>query len=436
MRHALNGKKVLVTGGTGLIGGRVAEKLVQECNAGVRILLRNFARALRVARYPVELAYGDLTEIDQVSRAAEGCDIVVHCAYGNSGDEAVRRSVNVLGTKNALEAALRARVKRFVHISTMQVYGPLPDGDIDESVPRRYFGHAYSDSKLEAEELVLEYARQHGLPAVILQPTIVYGPYSLIWTVNLLSSLRKQRHILVDGGFGFCNAVYVDDVADSILLAAVRDEAVGESFMISAEHPVTWRDFYAGYERMLGFSGTIPMPAEEAKAYEATAGMGTSLIRETLSILRKDPLLRQRLLNTREVAFFKEVAAALLPENVHQSLKRRIKGENGNKPMADGDRSLKTVKVEARQIRPLRFPMDVRYYQARARIRIDKAKRLLGYEPSFDLAAGMKCTQQWAAWANLLDSGPVAADSVEDRSRVVMPIFSEPQLEMNPGSRR
>jgi hypothetical protein len=155
-----------------------------------------------------------------------------------------------------------------------------------------------------------------------------------------------------------------------------------------------------------------------------------------LAILRKDALLRQRLLKTREVTFLKEVAAALLPENVHRSLKRRIKGENGNKPMADGDRPLKTVKVEARPIRPLRFPMDVRYYQARARIRIDKAKRLLGYEPSFDLAAGMKCTQQWAAWANLLDSGPVAADSVEDRSRVVMPIFSEPQLEMNPGSRR
>lgn len=398
MPHILSGKKILVTGGTGFIGGRVVEKLVQECNASVRVMLRNFARALHIARYPIELVYGDMNELGQVTAAAEGCDIIVHCAYGSSGDDATRRSANVLGTKNVLDAAVRAGVKRFVHLSTVQVYGPLSDGDLDETKARRYFGDGYSDSKFDAEKVVLEYFAKHGLPVIILQPTIVYGPNSSIWTTNLLSSLRRERHILVDNGDGYCNAVYVDDLADAVLLAAVRDEGVGQTFLISGEEPVTWRDFYGSYERMLGISATIPMSAVEAEAYDIkNRSRGPSIFREGLSILREEPTLRERLLNTRELALLKGLTALLLPADIRVSMKRRIKGENG----AGG---LPTAPVEKRPIRLLSFPLDTKFYKARARVRIDKAKRLLGYEPAFDLPAGMKRIEQWARWANLLDN--------------------------------
>jgi nucleoside-diphosphate-sugar epimerase len=398
MPHILSDKKILVTGGTGFIGGRVVEKLVQECNASVRVMLRNFARALHIARYPIELVYGDMDELGQVTAAAVGCDIIVHCAYGSSGDDQTRRSVNVLGTRNVLEAGLRAGVKRLVHLSTVQVYGALPDGDFDETWPRRYFGDSYSDSKLDAEEIVREYIDKHGLPAVILQPTIVYGPNSLIWTAGLLSSLRKERHILVDRGDGFCNAVYVDDVADAIVLAAVRDEVVGESFLISGAQPVTWRDFYASYEKMLGISATIAMSAAEAEAYDVkNRNRGPSIFTEGLSILRQDPILRQRLIGTRELALVKRVASSLLPEDIRGSMKRRIKGENGAVPLQNGPR-------DERPIRLLSFPLDAKFYRTRARVRIDKARRLLGYEPAFDLALGMKCTELWARWAKLLPS--------------------------------
>ena len=242
----------------------------------------------------------------------------------------------MLGTKLVLEAALRAGVKRFVHLSTVQVYGSLPDGDLDETMPKRYFGDSYSDSKLDAEEVALEYFAKHGLPVVILQPTVVYGPNSLIWTTYLLSSLRRERHILVDNGDGYCNAVYVDDVIDAILLAAIRDDAVGESFLISGEQPTTWRDFYGSYERMLGIAATVPMSAANAEAYSIkNRSRSLSLFKESLSILRQDPSLRERILNTREMGVLQGVIGSLLPADVRASLKRRMKGENGGSGLQD-----------------------------------------------------------------------------------------------------
>ena len=132
----LSGKRVLVTGGTGFVGGRLVEKLVRECHAEVRVLVRNFAKALHVARYPVEMAYGDVTHPVEVSRAVEGCEIIFHCAYGNSGNEEARRAVNIQGTGNVLEAALRQNVKRIIHLSTVAVYGwDNSAGELTEDSP-------------------------------------------------------------------------------------------------------------------------------------------------------------------------------------------------------------------------------------------------------------------------------------------------------------
>jgi len=81
----LRGKQVLVTGGTGFIGGRLVEKLVLECDAKVRVLVRNFAHSASIARFPLEIIQGDVTDTEAVRRAADGCDVIFHCAYGNSG---------------------------------------------------------------------------------------------------------------------------------------------------------------------------------------------------------------------------------------------------------------------------------------------------------------------------------------------------------------
>ena len=88
----LTNATVLVTGATGFIGGRLAERLVVEHGARVRALVRNFGRAARLARYPIELVPGDLRAAESIDRAAAGCQYVFHCAYGSDGEDDARRA--------------------------------------------------------------------------------------------------------------------------------------------------------------------------------------------------------------------------------------------------------------------------------------------------------------------------------------------------------
>jgi nucleoside-diphosphate-sugar epimerase len=386
----LRGKRVLVTGGTGFIGGRLVERLVLERGSQVRVLIRNFAKAARIARLPIQMTAGTITDPADVERAMAGCEIVFHCACDTRSSAEIQRSSSIDGTRNILESALRAGVKKVVYLSTVAVYGPTPDGDLDETAPRKYVGSVYSDSKLDAEKLVIEYAKNRNLPAVVLQPTIVYGPNASTWTTGVLRQLRKWRAILVNGGEGLCNAVYIDDLVTAMLLAAESDKAIGETFLISGEQPVTWREFYSRHEQMLGFNSTISLPASEAAKIEMKP---PRLVPALLGIVQ-DSQIQRRILSTTEMQTLKKAARTMLPQQVQRSLKTRFFGRNGSGAAQSAGQTLKPI-----------CPIGgdaVQFMAAKTRIRIDKAKRVLGYGAQFDFESGMSLTEQWARWANLI----------------------------------
>jgi nucleoside-diphosphate-sugar epimerase len=356
---------IAVTGGTGFIGGRLVERLALETSASIRVLLKSFGSASRVARFPLDMVQVDLGDPDAVSEAVGGADVVVHTAF----DFADLR-LNIRAAENLARACVKHRVDRFVHISTFSVYEPFPDGTLDEDSPRGNGDSPYAKTKYEIEEFLQTMHRQHGLPVTVLQPTVVYGPFAGTWTIDPVEKLRKGRVVLPGDGGGLCNAVYVDDVVSAIFSAAASNRADGNRFLVSGSKPVTWREFFASYEQILGVESLDFMPAESIA--RAAAASGPSAVARRLT---RDP---HRILDYgwAKVLYWK--VKQLLGERTWSKIQRTIPPHVS---MPDAER--------------------LALYASRASVDVGRAREVLGWEPQFDLSRGMRLTGEYIRWARL-----------------------------------
>jgi nucleoside-diphosphate-sugar epimerase len=237
-------RTILVTGAGGFIGGRMVE-VMHHLGAGtVRAGMRRWATGARVGRLPVDLVRCDIRDPEQVRTALDGVTHVVHCAVGE-------HSSTVDGTRTLLEGAREAGVKRFVHLSTVDVYG-IPTGNIDEKHPLTVTGRAYGDSKIEAERACQEAAKK-GVPVTILRPTLVHGPFSATWTIAYAERLQKRPWLIAEADAqGTCNLVYVDDLVGAALAAFDADTPPGEAFNINGAERPTWHQYFTALNDAMG----------------------------------------------------------------------------------------------------------------------------------------------------------------------------------------
>jgi len=364
------GKPVLVTGSTGFIGGRLVEKLILEHGVAVRTVVRDYSRAARIARFPVEMVHGALNDSDALDNAMKGCDVVFHCAF----DPAASAEKSVIDIRTLCEACSRNNIKRLIHISTISVYEPLPDGDLTEDSLAEPCGFSYADTKLAVEREVLRQVNENSLPATILQPTIVYGPFSKPWTDGRVNQLLTGTVVLPDDGKGMCNPVYVDDVVNAMILAAQVEGVIGERFLISGPEPVTWGEFFNAYAAALGINDDAIqyLPREEIIRRSKNPLSGLSLLlgnpKRIASIIWLRPML------------FK--AKGMLSASAKQYLKKLYASYMKVAPQ--------TVYMPNQQ--------QLCLYAAKCRVRTDKAQKLLGYRPAFSFKRGMELTSQYIRW--------------------------------------
>ncbi len=247
------GTPVLITGATGFLGHTLCPYLVER-GYRLRALVRppsawGFLRPLEV-----ELAWGDIRDAETVRAATEGCRAVVHAAgkfrfWGRREDFF---AVNLDGTRNALEAARRAGVERFIYISTIAVIGvPRTGVVIDETYPPSPRDD-YQRSKLEAERLTLRYHQEHGVPSLVLRPGAFYGPgsryaFNRLFFEDPLKGFPMQVH----RGRHISFPVYVRDVAQGVDLA-LREGRSGEVYNISGRS-LSHREANDIVDRLLGY---------------------------------------------------------------------------------------------------------------------------------------------------------------------------------------
>jgi nucleoside-diphosphate-sugar epimerase len=234
----------LITGASGFIGGRLAERMSRDGYA-VRCLTRASSDTTALKLLDVEIIVGDLTDASSLARAVEDCSHVVHCGALVS-DWATKneiKKINVDGTRLLLDAAADADVRRFVHLSTTDVYGYPGGHAIDESYRAGRFRNWYAQTKLEAEAEVRRAERERALEAVILRPATVYGPGSVEVVGEIARAIRSRNMLLINRGRAVAGLCYVNNLIDALLLASSSDIAAGQAFNISDGLDVTWRQF-------------------------------------------------------------------------------------------------------------------------------------------------------------------------------------------------
>lgn len=261
---------VLLTGGNGFVGSRVARRLV-SLGWRVRAIVRSAGAAPELRSPLVEEIEGDFVLPEVSGPAARGVDYVLHAAATAGPDlDAVRR-VNTDGTRTMVEAALAAKVRRYVQISTVSVYAASGLDVADEDAPLKESGEPYGLTKAEGDRIVLE-AMKRGLSATILRPGAILGAHpTSTWAVRVPARVRDREVKLRDDGLDTLPWVHVMDLVDAALLALESDRAAGRVYTLADGH-MTWREYT---DRVRSWFGTAPLdviPREElpAGAYSKT----------------------------------------------------------------------------------------------------------------------------------------------------------------------
>ncbi len=239
----IKGKTVLVTGGCGFIGAHVAWRYLEE---GARVVvLDNLSSPNPVSVEGARIIKGDIQDANMVEKAMAGVDIVSHQAavlnmFKGIDDKIAELNVNVIGTINVLNAALKAGVKKVVYASSCGMYGQSEYLPQDEKHPKNP-AWPYGITKYAGEMYCQLYTRLHGLPTVSLRYSEVYGPgewYGRVMTLFIKRVLEGKPPVIFSGGKVLRDYVFIDDVVQANILATLNDDVNGMTFNIGGPEPL------------------------------------------------------------------------------------------------------------------------------------------------------------------------------------------------------
>lgn len=234
--------KVLITGGTGFIGSNLALRCLDRGDV-VRVYAQvntpaEAENARLVETQGAEIIQGSMTEKEKVFQAAQNIDIVFHLAAAQHEANIPDRlfwDVNFSGTKTILKASRQAGVKRFIHGSTIGVYGSALGGMIDEDSPLRP-DNIYGTTKLAGESAVL--SSRDKLPIVVIRISETYGPGDRR-LLKLFKGIEKKTFPVIGDGNNIHHLIYIHDLIDGLFLSAEKQTSVGEIFVLAGREPLT-----------------------------------------------------------------------------------------------------------------------------------------------------------------------------------------------------
>ena len=232
--------QALVTGATGFVGPYLIKALLSE-GVSVRALVRNLQKAEELNLPDVEFIQGDIRDPLSLIPAMADIHTVYHLAAtfrAENISEKELNDINILGTKNMLEAAAEANVKRFVHCSTVGVHGVPENPPAAENAPYKADNHV-AISKRKGEQIAIEFMQDGKLPVTVIRTGPgIYGPGDTRY-LKLFKGIKKKRFVMFGSGEIQYQLVFVEDLVQGLILAGTKESAVGEVFILTGDYSIS-----------------------------------------------------------------------------------------------------------------------------------------------------------------------------------------------------
>ncbi len=237
--------RVLITGATGLLGGHLIKEL-QQRGEDIRALVLPVENADKLVKQGVEIVRGDVTDASTLEPAVKDVELVFHLAgmMGVWRPLADYRLVNVTGSENLYKAAQKAGVRRYVHTSSHTVYGLGYGRFLTENDPLRPDPDPYSLTKAEGDRLMRRLMLDSKVETVILRPGTFFGPGDRLHFGRMAQKMKDGKGLIIGRGDNALPFCYVTDVVQGFLLAAYHENAPGNVYNITNDHPLTQLEMF------------------------------------------------------------------------------------------------------------------------------------------------------------------------------------------------
>ena len=261
----IRGMKILVTGGAGFIGSNLVDELAKDNHI---VILDNFSSGKKenVAHHAgkdnVEIIEGDIRDKNLLFSITKGIDVIYHlavqCLRVSINDPEINHEVNATGTLNLCMAAVKNSVKRFVYVSSSEVYGTAVNVPMDEAHPCEPTT-VYGASKLAGEKYTLAYHRTYGMQSMVVIPFNTYGPrehfegaYGEVIPKFVLRALNDQPPVIFGDGLQTRDFTYVADTVKGIIAASESDGMIGQTVNIARGEEVSIKELAEKIYKKLG----------------------------------------------------------------------------------------------------------------------------------------------------------------------------------------